>query len=254
MLSLKQINNLKKESFFKEAKELFLRTKRIKPNKLKNFLFKSAIIAPLTIIFTTVLLRCDWDTDIPITMELPFSALIFIAFTVLIGSVCIGLASNFCINTFISNKNEGKYLSNILKYVDLKTNKIYDKKDIKDFELALINSSKETKYILDNYYDFNYENEKDYEENFKRKLIIRFMHSLSFSELNIEKEKIIEMVKDIGEENKLIIYREIEESLIEEKDKDKETESDKVLSNIKKLNKERKTRKINSKNVFIKDI
>ena len=176
MINLKQICNFKNEEFFIEAESLNEVVKKIKPNKIKKFLFGFAFFITGFTLMGFLLIN---QAVTPSGMSMIHSEKLDILLLTMISflTLCSGLFFRSISNIIIYERNKNK-LKNILKYFKVPQMKIYNKKEINNIELILNNLSNEATFLLENKYDFNMKKEDSYNENFKVGLIIKLIKIL----------------------------------------------------------------------------
>ena len=170
MLSLKEIDNLENEGFFKEVKDVSNEVFNLKHNKIKNFFLKSLAGIPVMLIVGGCFLQLEWDTGIPISWELPKSALLFVALSTAMFSIIGGVAALCISNLILGEINMAGNLKYINKILNKQSNLIYEKKDIISINSKIKKFSDKSKFILNNYEFYN--KNESYLKNFKVSLII----------------------------------------------------------------------------------
>lgn len=254
MIKLNDIKNLKNSKFFKKSKDISNSIEKLKPNKIKNFLYYAplSIFSFVFVINSMLKLPFDAEKNIPISWDLSMSDLLFVGLFIFIFSSTVFVG----INLFLVLIKRLFFMDKEINILNTYTNKLilnhwfYDKKEIQKIikELEKTENKEEINHLLYEYRENI--NTKDVEA-IQTDLLINYIKEIEFNVFESQKEEIIEFSSTFKEDNQIKILKSIEYKI--EKQINMETPN-KILDNIKNLTKKREINKNLIKQTNIKQI
>lgn len=240
MLSLKQIKNLENESFFKEAIDIHSSIDKIIPKKKKTYLIGAFIsLSVFSFLFYSIYM---YNLGLPKDVD-EFKLMLGIL-PIATGGAGFSFTLYDSIVSTISKRNKLQTISNICHQ---QLNYFYDYKKIKKVAKKIEAVNKEVSYMLKTP-SYMYTNVND----LKRYVLLDKINEINNKkELPKYKAEILSIAETLDEQNKFVVYKKIEQIIIDSQD----NSSENVLKNIQNLEK-KDNLFINKKNkgILIKNI
>lgn len=212
MLSLKEINNIENEGFYKKAKFAFSKIKNIKELKIKKFLgiFSGIIFSFITLFWIFIFPYFNFNSD----EALQFDNIIWGSFSIFLVSFFIG---TIYLLIFLSLKE--RFFNQKIKFINLNTyfyfdnENFYDKKNINESYNLLQELDKKSKFLIK--YNLDQSTSK-----LKHQLLKEYLYNNSYFVIKKSRDEFFNAIQELEEFYKvelLTLFSSIQKKALEKK-------------------------------------